>query len=84
MNSKYTPTKNDSAIHTYYEGGFNFGYDVLKLICDPLNVVDGGYCFFYGDPYYNIEKDGEGKNPLTGKSEHFSCVALEVFRIFFD
>ena len=84
MDEKYTPTDNDHAIHTYSDGGFRFGDEVLRLACDPLNVVDGGNCYLYSDSYYNIKKDNEGKNPLTGKSDHFSCVSLEVFRIFFD
>jgi hypothetical protein len=84
MDEKYTPTNNDHAIHTYSYGGFRFGDEVLRLACDPLNVVDGGYCYLDSNSGYNIEKDSEGKNPLTGKSDHFSCIALEVFRIFFD
>ena len=84
MDKKYTPTNNDCAIHTYPGGGFRFGDEVLRLACDPLNLVDGGYCYLNKDPDYNINKDSEGKNPLTGKSVHFSCVSLEVFRILFD
>jgi hypothetical protein len=84
MDEKYTPTNNDYAIYTYSDGGFRFGDEVLRLACDPLNVVDGGYCNLTSDSYYNIKKDSEGKNPLTGKPKNFSCVELEVFRIFFD
>ena len=84
MENKYTPKQDCDAIYSYRDGGFLFGNCALKLFCDPLNVVDGGECNLYGDYNYNIEQDSEGNNPLTGKKINFTCIKLEVFRIFFD
>jgi hypothetical protein len=46
-----------------------------------LNADNNGWCYVGKDRHYNIEGDSEGKSPLTGEKERFTCVKLEVYKV---
>lgn len=70
MTKKYTLNKPDWAIFNYQNGGLCFGSAMLKIIGNPLNKENLGYCRTGKDRGYDIEGD---ESPLTNQKNNFTC-----------
>jgi hypothetical protein len=80
LNEKFIPCNNDKAI--YLRGdGFMCGYGILEVTGAQLNTDNAGWCRVGTDNFYNISGDSEGKSPLTGEKNNFTCVELEVYKV---
>lgn len=90
----FKATDPQRAVYMSSQNGPSFGGNSLDLHKDPMNTVNGGWCWTNGkivkDPHnnYKIPVDEEGKSVLTGDGagmddagKWFTCAELEVFLI---
>jgi hypothetical protein len=80
MSTKFVPNNPERAIYVD-DDGFTFGYNILRLAGNRLNLENIGICQVGREKFYNIEGDKNGKSPLTGEKENFTLAELEVYKI---
>jgi hypothetical protein len=80
LNEKFIPSNYDKAIYLQ-DYSFCFGNYILSVTGAQLNADNAGWCCVGTDRYYNISGDSEGKSPLTGEKERFTCAELEVYKV---
>ena len=80
LENKYTPNNTSRAIFNYSEGGIEFGNEILKVISNPINGYNNGYCYTGKSNYYDIEG---AVSPLTGEKDRFTVSALEVYKVIY-
>ena len=58
-----------------------FGNVILVVGGAQLNADNAGWCKVGTNYGYNISGDSEGKSPLTGEKNNFTCAELEVYKV---
>ena len=80
MERKFVQSGGDYSIYVR-PNGFEFGCNVLQVSGERLNEDYRGCCDVGKVNGYDIEGDQQGKSPLTGEKEIFTCEELEVYKV---